>query len=113
MYQAHTIPETESENELERAVNRCAAAAVTAAMTLLDRGATLEDLVAILSDTEQETTVTVGPAAELLAETPDLLLHLKANQSRVPAGYLAWIALVGRSIAWGAFSVVPEIGREA
>ncbi len=106
MHEAHTISETES--ELELTVNRCAAAAVTAAATLLERGAALDDLVAVLSDTEQETTVTVGPAAELLAETPDLMLHLRLNRSRVPAGYLAWIALVGGSIAWGAFSVVPD-----
>ncbi len=106
MSDLHTSSEVEA-NVLQQTVSRCAVAAVDAAATLLQRGLALEDLVAIVTDSDQETTLVGGPASELLAEAPDVMLYLKLHQDRIPRGYLPWVAFVGASIAWGAFSVVP------
>jgi hypothetical protein len=106
MSDVHSSSELDADH-LQQTVSRCAVAAVDAAATLLENGGTLEDLVAIMTDNDQEATLFVGPVSELLAQAPDVMLYLELHRDRIPPGYLPWVAFVGASIAWGAFSVVP------
>jgi hypothetical protein len=99
--------------DLERNVGRYADAAVTAATMLLDQGATLDELIAVVADTEQGPGLTVGPVCAVLEDAPDLLFMLSLVQDDVPVGYLRWIAMVGPDIAWGSFCVAPKSRVEA
>ena len=78
---------------------------------LLDSGVALADLVAVLGDTDDGISVTVGPRSELLAEAPELALIL--IRGHVPSGCLQWVALLDTQVACGAFRVVPPARVEA
>jgi hypothetical protein len=93
--------------EFEQAVGHCAAAAVTAAITLLDQGAMLDELVAVLAHVEGRFSVTVGPASKLFADAPELAFLVALGRSKFPPGCLPWVASLGTRLAWGAFRVAP------
>ena len=95
--------------EFEQTLRRYADPAVEAALVLLDRGAALDDLVALLGDPDEGLSVTVGPRSELLAEAPELALLL--FRGHVPSGCLQWVAFL--EVACGAFRVVPQARAEA
>ncbi len=97
--------------ELERTLRLYADAAVAAALGLLDRGASLDDLVAILGNTDEGLSVTVGPRTELLAKVPELAGMLRDEP--VPSGYLQWVVFLDTQVACGAFRVVPWTRAEA
>ena len=104
---------TELGPELERAVSGCAVSAAAAAMTLLEQGALLDELVAVVDYADEGVRVKVAPALELFADAPELTLLLVLSHHRTPPGYLRWIALFGPRVAWGAFRVAPEATVEA
>ena len=98
---------------LEQAVCGCAVPAAAAVMTLLDQGALLDELVAVVRCTDRGVSVTVARTLELLTDAPELTLLLVLSRGCVPPGYLPWIALLGPRVAWGAFRVAPEATVEA
>jgi hypothetical protein len=98
---------------LEQAVCGCSVTAAAAAMRLLEQGALLDELVAVLKCTDRGVSVTVARTLELLADAPELTLLLVLSRGCVPPGYLPWIAVLGPRVAWGAFRVAPMATVEA
>ncbi len=90
--------------QLARTLLRFAGPVVATALGLLDRGATLDELVAVLDDADGQPNVTVGSRKQLLADVPELALVLSERQ--VPLGYLQWVAFMDKRVASGAFRVV-------
>jgi hypothetical protein len=99
--------------ELEHVLRRCAGPAVNCAVTLLNRGERVDDLVAVMAHTDDGLRLAVGRAANLFASTPELMIESIRNRDCVPLGYLQWVALLAPKVAWGAFSVTPRIAAEA
>jgi hypothetical protein len=89
---------------LARTLLEYAGPVIGTALGLLDRGAILDELVAVLDDADGHPSVTVGPREQLIANTPELALVL--SERRVPLGYLRWVALMDHVVASGAFRVV-------
>jgi hypothetical protein len=82
-------------------------------MELLDQGAMLDELVAVVEYTDWGVSVRVARTMELLVDAPELTLLLVLSRGCVPPGYLPWIAVLGPRIAWGAFRVAPQATAEA
>jgi hypothetical protein len=82
-------------------------------MALLEQGASLDELVAVVYYADEGLRVRVARTLDVFAESPELTLLLVLSRGRVPAGHLPWIALLGSRAAWGAFRVAPETTAEA
>ena len=98
-------------SQFEQALRYCADPAVTAALDLLNTGAALDELVAVLDASQGSLSVVVGRRHDLFAAAPELVQMLSHHP--VPLGDLQWLAVLGSQVAWGTFSVVPRARAEA
>ncbi len=99
--------------ELEQVLRRCAGPAVTSAITLLNRGENVDELVAVMAYMQGGLKLAVGRANKLFEKTPSLLVESVLNREHVPVGYLQWVVLLAPRGAWGAFSVASGRTAEA
>ncbi len=96
-------------HDVEREVRLYAPSAVAAAVSLIDRGAKLEDLAAVIRYAEDTLCFTVGQVSRFYADAPELAFLLLVIGGQVPPGHLPWLALLGSNgVAWGAFKVASS-----
>ncbi len=98
---------------VERAVRGCAEVAVTVALALIDRGAMLDDLVAVFDYMSETPALAVVTEMELLGDVPELAVVMALSRAHAPRGHLPWVAQFSRGVAWGAFQVGPRTVVEA